>query len=122
MIEIIEVFARIPLVAMAEIVESYVCPEEPQFEMSRMLSLQQYAINLMQEHENQEPHYGDAIYNLAREHYHNEKDMQTNVDPLELPFDISVADGGVWAAAWVWLPDAMVDSEIQRLEQEKTES
>lgn len=117
-IDIIEAFAEVPITGLTKIVTSKNFAE-PLDELVRLVQLQKAAQSYVREREEQDPDYADAIYNLACEEYANEEDMQTSVDPIELPFDISEADEGTWAHAWVWLPNDAVEKELWRLKEEK---
>lgn len=116
-IDIIEAFAEVPITALTKIVESKGF-DEPLDELVRLVKLQKAAQNYVREREEVDPVYAEALYNLADTDYANEDEMQTNVDPLELPFDISEADEGTWVAAWVWLPNDAVEREVWRLKEE----
>ena len=127
LVEAAELFAKLPLTALAAAIEA-LGYESPTFEMSRMLSIQQQLKSQFEERDNMDPAEAEALYNLACELYANEDDLQTNVDPLELPFDQSVADGdgdedsgGTWAHAWVWVPNDALSAEVTRLKKEREE-
>jgi hypothetical protein len=117
-ISIVELFAELPLMALAAVVDQkyYANPQE---ELTQVLRLQMRARQWVEERENLDSSHLDAVYNLASELYANESEMQINVDPLQFPFDISEADEGTWAHAWVWVPNEDIEKEIWQQGEQK---
>jgi len=118
LIDAAEYFSKVPLVALAMTAEA-MHYEDPAFEMSEMISLQQRLRMQFLERDNGDPDEGEALYSLAHAAYANDDVMQTNVDPLEIPFDRSKTDTGTWVRAWVWVPVEELDAEIKRLRAER---
>jgi UDP-N-acetyl-D-mannosaminuronate dehydrogenase len=118
LIDAAELFVSMPVTVLAQAVEA-LGYENPQYEMSRVLSLQQALKQDFESRNNMALDLAEALYNLADEAYANEDDMQTNVDPLEMPFDMSEADEGTWAHAWVWVPNDELEKEVWRIQEER---
>jgi len=96
--------------------------ENPAHALSRMLDVQQ-RIQIELEHmDNADPDVAEALYSLASKHYANDWEMQTNVDPVTLPFDVSAAEGGNWVSAWVWIPSLDLEEEVSRIKAERDAS
>jgi hypothetical protein len=118
LIDAAEFFTLMPITVLTQAVEA-LRYENPQDELSRVLTLQKALKQDFEARNNVDPDMAEALYNLANEHYDNEEELQTNVDPLELPFDMSEADEGTWAHAWVWVPNDELEKEVWRLQEER---
>lgn len=110
-----EVFSEMSVKVLAEHLSETLGPASQPTEMTNLLQMQDRMKQALAEWEQLKGKRADVYYELARERYHNEDDMQTNVDPLTGPWDASEATEGVWVRAWVWLPadviEAATDSE-----------
>jgi len=115
-----ELVTKIPLTTLAKIVEA-MGYENPAHEMTRLLTLQQQLKSQLEENADTDLDRAEALYTLARDAYANEDEMQINVDPPDLPFDISESDDGTWVQAWVWVPADQIEDEVARLKAKRAE-
>jgi len=94
--------------------------ENPAHTLSRMLDVQQRIQIELEYTDNADPDVTEALYNLASRFYAIDSGvMQTNVDPVTLPFDVSAADDGSWVSAWVWVPAYELEGELSRIKSER---
>ena len=116
LIDVAEFFTSMPITVLAQAVEARGY-ENPQAELSRVLTLQEVLKSSFEKRDNMNPAKAEALYNRAKENYANDDYMQTNVDPLQMPFDMVEVDEGTWASAWVWVPNDELEKEVQRLQE-----
>jgi len=57
-----------------------------------------------------EPSFAQKLTELAQETYQSD---DCAVDPVKYESDISVADGGIWVSAWVWVSRDLITEEEQ---------
>lgn len=55
--------------------------------------------------------FAQKLTELAQETYQSD---DCAVDPVKYESDISVADGGIWVSAWVWISRDRLESEEQK--------
>ncbi len=55
--------------------------------------------------------FAQKLTELAQETYQSD---DCAVDPVKYESDISVADGGIWVSAWVWISRERLESEEQK--------
>ena len=103
-----EVFSEMSVKVLAEHLSETLGPASQPTEMTNLLQMQDRMKQALAKWEQLKGKRADVYYELARERYHNEDDMQTNVDPLTGPWDVSEADFGVWIRAWVWVPNDVI--------------
>jgi hypothetical protein len=67
--------------------------------------------NLAVQRKELEPSFAQKLTELAQETYQSD---DCAVDPVKYESDISVADGGIWVSAWVWISRERLESEEQK--------
>jgi hypothetical protein len=85
----------------------------------QLLKLRERLEEKLAEHRNCPVTLSQAYEEAAAELYHNEDDLQTNIDPITVPFDISEADDGTWVHAWVWVPNEKIEERKAELDAAK---
>ncbi len=119
-LKVVELFSSMSVKVLAEHLHETIGPASQSTEMSKILKLQDKVHQELLEWETLKGPKAEAYYELAREIYHNEEDLQTNVDPITSPWDVSeVYKGGVWVHAWVWVPDDAIKARLNTEQKDK---
>ena len=119
-LKVVELFSSMSVKVFAEHLHETVGPASQTNKTSKILKLQDKVHQELLEWETLEGPKAEAYYELARDIYHNEEDLQTNVDPITSPWDVNeVYKGGVWVRAWVWVPREAIETRLDIKEKEK---
>jgi hypothetical protein len=100
----------------AHVCETY-GPATQDEELTKLLSLKSRIKSRLQDWEQIKGGKAEAYYEAARVCYTQEEaEMQTSVDPIYGPWDVSESEDGSWVKAWVWVPNEEVAEQLAKIE------
>lgn len=112
-----EVFSEMSVSVLAAHIAETTGPASANEELTRLLSLQRSVIRELKEWEEIKGKYADCLSKAAYVCYANEEVLQTQVDAINCPWEVSMADDGAWCRAWVWVPEAEIQEQMKKLEE-----
>jgi len=110
-----ELLSELSVVALAKHVSENYGPINQDEELAKLLDLKFRIKSKLQDWEYIKGEKAEAYYEAARVCYANEEEMQTNVDPIYGPWDVSESEDGSWVKAWVWVPASEFAEQFEKI-------
>jgi len=111
-----EAFSEMSVGVLSKHIEETISPASANEELTRLLSLQRSVSKSLKTWEEIKGETANALYKAAFVCYANEEELQTNVDPIRAPWDLSqTEEGEYWVRAWVFVPRSEFEEQISRI-------